>query len=38
MKENATKCLGNLVRTLEEKELKYFHDLIPMIFKVNLFY
>lgn len=33
MKENATKCLGNLVRSLENNELSAFKTLIPCIFK-----
>jgi hypothetical protein len=32
MKENATKCLGNLVRSLEKEELPMFKDIIPYIF------
>jgi hypothetical protein len=32
MKENATKCLGNLVRSLEKEELALFKDIIPYIF------
>jgi hypothetical protein len=32
MKENATKCLGNLVRSLEKEELPLFKELIPCIF------
>ena len=33
MKENATKCLGNLVRSIEKEELPLFKDVIPAIFK-----
>jgi hypothetical protein len=33
MKENSTKCLGNLVRSLEKEQLPLFKDLIPCIFK-----
>jgi len=33
MKENSTKCLGNLVRNLEKEQLPVFKDLIPFIFK-----
>ena len=33
MKENATKCLGNLVRSVEKDELPLFKDIIPAIFK-----
>lgn len=32
MKENATKCLGNIVRNLEKEELFIFKNLIPLIF------
>lgn len=33
MKENSTKCLGNLVRSLDKGELEIFKELIPCIFK-----
>ena len=36
MKEYATKCLGNLVRSASDTDQVMFKPLIPLIFKVGI--